>query len=154
MYKFLSLYFILILSVTFCYADCTFIVTNNSTQPLNVEAGFFNKNKINFLVPAAGVVQEEIKSDLKCTEVTPSGLGLTYVNLVGDKSQGGWVYAPESKMIHANGDKASSSDGRIGSAPNGLLIFLSNNYKPKNDVFSVEIKNVKRNVSRQLGSMD
>ncbi len=136
------------------YADCNFVVTNNSATPVTVEAGFFNNSKITFSVPEATVMVKLIKSNYNCTEVTQSSLGITFVNLVGNKSSGGWVYDPASKMIRANGYKAASSSGRIGNAPNGLQIFLANNTRPQKDDFRVEIKNIERNVSRQLGSMD
>jgi hypothetical protein len=146
--------FLLFCLVSSCYADCIFTVTNNSTQTVMVEAGFFNQKKTAFSILPASVANQVVKSDLTCLDVTKAGLGVSYINLVSGKSSGGWVYAPATKMIRAVGSQIVSADGRIGNTPNGLEVFLSNNAKPTGGTFEVEIKNIKRNVSRQLGSSD
>ena len=136
------------------YADCEFIVTNNSSSRVVVEVGFFNKNKESFVIEPARSDAREIKGDYSCTDITQSGLGVSYVNLISGKSSGGWVYDTVNKVIRANGASTASAIGRVGMSPNGTLLWLPNNAKPVNDVFNVEIKNIERNVSRQLGSMD
>ena len=146
--------FICLMFIGVAYADCDFIVTNNSSSRVVVEAGFFNKNNESFAVEPARSDARSIKGDYNCTDITPSGLGVSYVNLIGGKSSGGWVYDTVNKVIRANGASAASATGRIGVAPNGVLLWLPNNAKPENGVFNVEIKNIQRNVSRQFGSMD
>ena len=135
-----------------CYADCIFNVTNNSTQTIIFEGGFFNGNKVSLSVAPATSSYQILKSDRSCMAVSASGLGISYVSLIGGKSSGGWVYDPSNQMIRAMGKHIISADGRIGTSPNGLEVLLTNNTKPKKDVFEVTIINIKRNVSRQLGS--
>lgn len=143
---------ILLLLFGNCYADCIFNVTNNSTVAVTLEAGFFNKNKILINLDPSISSYQSVKSDLTCFDIASSGVGQSYVNLVGGKSSGGWVYDPAGKMIRATGGYITSAQGRIGTTSNGYKVLLLNNARPKNDVFEVSIKNIKRNVSRQLGS--
>ncbi|MFN7094481.1 MAG: hypothetical protein ACK4M7_03870 [Burkholderiales bacterium] len=141
---------------TATYADCTFQVTNYSQVAINIEAGFFTqpKKKIYFTIPAAQTKHATIKSAIKCDELTLTGLGVSYISLVSQKSSGGWVYSPSSAMIRAVGYSTMGSRGVIGLAPNGAQLFLYNNYKPKPATFAVVVENAQRNVSRQLGSIN
>ena len=145
---------LLLLFISNCYADCIFSVINNSTSTITMEAGFFNKNKILINLEPSMSSYQVVKSDLNCLDVAPSGVGFSYINLVGGKSSGGWVYDPGSKMLRAVGGYIAPADGRICTVGNGGAVLLLNNVKPQNDVFEVSIKNIKRNVSRQLGSSD
>ena len=130
------------------------MLNNRSKQTVIVEAGFFNKAKATFTVEPAtqGVVM--VNSELKCTDLIPPGLGVAYMNLIGGKSHGGWVFDASANMLRAKGDTSASAIGRIGLAPNGKLLILFNNHKPDANQFIVQINDAGRNISRQFGSMD
>ena len=138
----------------FVYADCSFVVTNNSSEDITVEAGFFGKGNTVFTVEGAMSKSAILKSNFKCNNVDRSGLGIAYINLIGGRSKGGWVYDPLAGMIRANGRMSKSADGRIGVAKNGSYLFLLNTINPESDQFVVQIKNISRNISRQFGSMN
>lgn len=138
----------------YSYADCEFMVTNNSKESLTVEVGFFNKNKTTFSVQQAMTNNVVLKNDDSCRGVTQAGLGMTYINLIGGQSVGGWVYEPVANMFKAIGVGAVAPDGRIGISPKGNKLFLLNTGSPADNQFVVQIKSADRNISRQFGSMD
>jgi hypothetical protein len=150
---------VLILLNFFCilsaWADCTFNVTNYSDTPVDFTAGFFNGESATARVGVASSKIVIVKNTLKCNATSNVGLGVTYINLVGGKSEGGWVYVPSPKaMIRGNGPTNGSRDMVAGVAPNGRKLVLFSNTSPNVDSFDVRIQKAGRNISRQLGSMD
>ncbi|HLX53723.1 MAG TPA: hypothetical protein VKR58_07270 [Aquella sp.] len=149
---FILLNFFYTLSV---WADCTFNVTNYSDTPVNITAGFFNGESSTATVGVASSGIIVIKNTLKCNAESNIGSGVTYINLVGGKSKGGWVYVPSPKaMIQGIGPSKGSRDMVSGLAPNGRELVLFSNTSPNIDSFDVRIQKAGRNISRQLGSMD
>lgn len=140
--------------VLYAWSDCEFNITNYSNTKVKVEAGFYKGQKSTDTVGIASSRVIMVKSPLKCDAISDVGLGITYVNLVSGKSNGGWVYVPSAKLIRATGPSRLSRDSAFGIAPNGEKLVLSNNGKPDSDTFKVSIEKAGRNISRQLGSMD
>ena len=142
------------LTTSMVHADCTFQVVNDSLTPINVEAGYYNadKTKVTFKVMPATAVERLVKNDFKCNEINKSGLGITYVNLVGGASVGGWVFDPNISQIRAVGASATQT-GAIGRAPGGVSIYLAGTRNPEVDRFIVMIKSVQSS-SRQNASMN
>lgn len=149
-----KLFILLILFISNGFADCTFKVTNYSDMPVSVEAGFYGGSSIKFSIGIASSQVAKIKNSLLCNAVSPSGTGVTYINLIDKQSRGGWVYLPTSNMIRAIGASFGSQDYVMGIAPSGTKLVLFNNMKPGTDWFEVRIEKASRNVSRQLGSMN
>ncbi len=148
------LYILLSSLLTNIYADCAFNVVNNSSFPIQVEAGFYNsvKTKAIFTISPAASVESLVKSDYKCNEVSQSGLGLTYINLIGGNSLGGWIFDPKLNQIRAVGD-SNTQVGAFGKSSNGSKIYLSNTVRTSPDSFTVIIKSV-QSIARQNASMD
>lgn len=136
------------------FADCTFNITNYSDSQLGVEAGFYGGNSVTVDIDVASSKTVKVKNTLSCNAMSPVGFGVTYVNLVGKQSSGGWVYAPGSKMIRGVGRSSGSQDMVVGTSPNGGGLILFNNNNPSADSFDVRVEKASRNVSRQLGSMN
>jgi hypothetical protein len=135
-------------------ADCTFNITNYSDTPIMVKAGFYNGPEADGAVNIASSRIIKIKNILSCNSTSNIGFGVTYVNLVGGKSEGGWVYTPSTKMIRAIGQSRISKDMVSGTAPNGEKLVLFNNARPGSNSFDVSVEKAGRNISRQLGSMN
>lgn len=137
------------------WANCTFNVTNYSDSLVNIKAGFFNGESSTATVGIASSKNIVIKNTLKCNATSNIGSGITYINLVGGKSKGGWVYVPYPKsLIQGIGPSKGSRDMVAGVAPNGRELVLFSNTSPNVDSFDVRIQKAGRNISRQLGSMD
>ncbi len=135
-------------------ADCTFNITNYSDVPIKVKAGFYNGPEADGEVNIASSRVIKIKNALSCNSMSNVGFGVTYINLVGGKSVGGWVYDPSVKMIRAIGLSRISKDMVSGVAPSGVKLTLFNNARPSSDSFDVRIEKANRNISLQMGSMD
>ena len=148
------IYFLVAITPASLWANCSFIINNYSDTPLNVTVGFYNGDSKNGSVPGTGQTVIKIKSDLQCNSASPAGLGLTYINLEGKKSEGGWIYVPESKMIRGIGKSFSDSRGVVGIAPDGTKLILLHKYNPSDDKFEVAIEKASRNISLQMSSMD
>ena len=135
------------------YADCTFSVINDSMIPVTVEAGYFkaDKTKATFTIQSGSLREVTIKNDFKCNETNQAGLGMTYINLVGDTSIGGWVFDPVNDQLKANG-MSSTDDGATGQTATGKTVFLANTSGTSPDHFIVRIKTVK-STARQNASM-
>jgi hypothetical protein len=112
--------FVLLMYVT-CYADCEFQLVNYSSEVIKAEAGFHKHNNAVaiFEIPKLQTKIVLIKSIALCNDIEPSGLGTAYINLVGGKSKGGFVYSPQNNRISAVGISSSRADGVFGYAPNG-----------------------------------
>ncbi|MCC2624883.1 MAG: hypothetical protein K0R14_756 [Burkholderiales bacterium] len=136
------------------HADCIFNITNYSDTPISVKAGFYDGPESSGVVNVASSRIIKIKNVLSCNSTSAVGFGVTYINLVGGKSVGGWVYSPSIKMIRAIGQSRISKDMVSGVAPNGEKLVLYNNARPGSDSFDVSIEKAGRNISRQLGSMN
>jgi len=137
------------------WSDCTFNVTNYSDTQVNITAGFFNGESSTTTVGVASSKNIIIKNTLKCNAESNIGSGVTYINLVGGKSKGGWVYVPSPKaLIQGIGPSKGSRDMVAGVSPNGRELVLFSNTSPNVDSFDVRIQKAGRNISRQLGSMD
>jgi hypothetical protein len=151
-----SIYKIIIfmLFMVHSWADCTFIVTNYSDTPVMVQAGFYAGESTTFTVDVASANTARIKNKLSCDGVSPAGLGITYVTLVGKQSSGGWVYAGQPKMIRAVGASHGNQNFVFGRSPSGTKLALFNNTRPKVETFEVRIEKANRNISQQFGSMD
>jgi hypothetical protein len=142
------------LTIAKLWADCTFNITNYSDVAVTVQAGYYGGGSDTATVPIASAKDIKIKNALNCNALSSIGFGVTYVNLVGKQSTGGWVYAPAAKMIRAIGPSAGSKDMVVGTAPNGEKLVLFNNTSPNSDSFDVRIEKANRNISRQFGSMN
>jgi len=153
MQRFIVLLTVMLSSIGFSYADCTFRVVNDSAVPLTVEAGFFgSESTVSFSVEPAMAKDMPLKNDKSCNAITKAGLGSTYMNLVGGQSSGGWVYDPVNKQIKAVGLKADATSA-IGMGANGKTVTLLTNRRPDVDKFIVSIR-ANRSTSRQSSSMD
>jgi hypothetical protein len=135
-------------------ANCNFIVNNYSDATVNIEAGFYNGKTSKAKVAAAASTVIPIKADLDCKSVSAAGFGITFINLIDGKSQGGWLYQPDGNLIRATGKSYTNSDGVVGQAPGGEKIVLMNNPKPQDEKFEVSIEKASRNISRQVSSMN
>ncbi len=139
----------------YSYADCAFEVTNYSSEIIKVKVGFWGHEfkSTEFEIPNTGSRVVKLKSHYDCLSHAGSGLGVAYINLIGGKSQGGWVYSPDSSTIKAIGQSVPMSFGSYGLSPNGHGLVLKNNYKPQSEKFAVVIKDSDRNLSK-IGSMN
>ena len=155
----IKIYFLILITPGYLWANCNFIINNYSDTPLNVTVGFYHdKNKTDGgkteTIPGTGAKNIQIKSDLQCNSKLDAGIGMTYINLVGKKSEGGWVYSPDSEMIRAMGKSFSDTRGVVGIAPDGTKLILFHKYHPADDKFEVAIEKASRNISLQIASMD
>lgn len=137
--------------INFALADCEFIVSNYSDQSINLEAGFLGSKSTKFMVRNSSQNSVLIKNDATCDGELSHG---AYINLVGEKSKGGWVYVSNAKMYRAVGRAIGSDSGVEGLSPNGTRLILYNNYAPKSNTFEVRVGKADRNISRQFGSMN
>lgn len=148
----LILFGIAILSICqISYADCKFIIVNNSNFIVKAEAGFYGGNKQTFTIDNTATKSVIVKAPWVCTTISPAGLSMAYINLVSGKSSGGWVYSPTSSMFRAMGGTLSS-EAALGMSPNGQTLALIHNYKPKAETSAVSISQADRNNSSKVGS--
>lgn len=145
---------VLVLTMGRAFADCEFIVNNYGSTDINVEAGFYSGKSNKFTVRVAGQNSVKIKSDYSCDSKSNAGFGVVYINLIGGKSKGGWIYSPEANMFRGVGVSIGNNEGVKGLAPNGSNLILYNNYTPKSNIFEVKVEKADRNISRQFGSMN
>lgn len=136
------------------FADCTFNITNYSDTPVVFQAGFYKGESATETVGVASSKNIKIKNALSCNAMSAVGFGVTYINLITKKSEGGWVYVPAAKMIRGIGISTGSQDMVLGIAPNGEKLVLFNNTSPNSDSFDVRIEKAGRNISRQTSSMN
>ena len=134
------------------YADCIFRVNNNSRQTLVVRSGLFHQNYLDWKIAPSTSNSVVLKGNWSCFTQDEAGLGLAYINLITDKSTGGWVYDPTTNVIRAWGNAEGSVTGNIGKSPNGTLLLLNHNVTPNRSLFVVQVNNASRNISRQFGS--
>lgn len=141
---------VLLLIYANCFADCKFEVFNYSNEVITAEVGIRKHDNAiaRLVIPRVLSKAVLIKSDASCTEIDPSGVGMAYINLIGGKSKGGWIYSPQNNRISAIGASSSSAEGAFGYSANGSVLWLQNNYKPKSDVFQVVISKADRNTSK------
>ncbi len=153
MQRLIVLLTVMLSSISFSYADCTFRVVNDSAVRLTVEAGFFgSESTVSFSVEPAMAKDILLKNEKSCNAMTKAGLGSTYLNLITGQSSGGWVYDPENKQIKAVGLKADATSA-IGTGADGKTVTLLTNRRPDTDKFIVSIR-ANRSTSRQNSSMD
>lgn len=138
-------------SVFNVYADCKFVVVNDTLVPIKVEAGYFRGTSESFDIPNAAMRTITIKSDKACGEIN-SAHNLTYINMVGGQSEGGWVYDSKDAKIRAVGEMRNSTSV-TGRAPDGREVMLITSEKPSVETFSVKVKTA-RSTSRQNASLN
>ena len=126
--------------INIIHADCTFRVFNYSGYKLNVEAGFTNNQSKKFSISPSMSNSITIK-DTNCTNTSPSGLGLGYIKIIGDKNNdSGWRYIPSSHIIRAIGSSTTGNTLVIGKTSNNNPIALYNNSSVTDDIFEVQVK--------------
>jgi hypothetical protein len=139
---------------TLVRADCTFNITNYSDTIIAVKAGFYKQESSVVTIDIASSKIFKVKSVFKCNTISPLGFGMTYIDLITQKSQGGWRYDPVANMIRGVGYSNGSQDMVFATAPNGENLVLFNNNSPNADSFDVRIEKAQRNISRQIGSIN
>ena len=125
----------------FAIANCEFIVTNYSSTKLVAIVGFYNGESQVLNVPAKGVNNFILKSDLNCTSITNYGGGVSFIRLGQNiNKDGGWVYSPNNDMYRALGYVRKDSTGAFVLSSTKKTILLKNTYKPDADKFSVTVE--------------
>ncbi|MCE2706598.1 MAG: hypothetical protein LW807_05920 [Proteobacteria bacterium] len=143
--------FILMLMYSYGFADCLFKISNYSDYSVTIEVGFYKAESKSLVIPNSSNRTIMINSDYNCLSSNLSGNGLSYINLIGGKSIGGWRYIPQSNMLRAMGNSAKSENYVMGCNFDGNILMLMNNYKPESHVLSVMIKPSQFRVSK-MGS--
>lgn len=140
----------------FSYADCNFLLSNYSSETLIAKAGFYHsESSETFTIQPAQTRGVLVKSPLSCNSSSPSGLGVTYINLIQGKSNGGWVYILSDKnIIRATGQLSDNQNKTFATSPNGTTIILNSNPNPSADKFSVVVEKAIYSVSKQKSSLN
>ncbi len=126
---------------TLTFADCEFIITNYSSVKLNATIGFYNGESQTLNIPAKGVNNLLLRSDLTCTATTNYGGGVSFIRLGKNiNTDGGWVYVPNNEMYRALGNIRKGNTGAFIQSTNKKIILLNNTHKPDADKFSVSIE--------------
>ncbi len=146
--KFIALNAVLMtIILNHAYADCTFLVNNNSSSKVSVEAGITTKGAIpiKFAILPNSSIKKTLKSNYNCTSYSLAGLGLAYINLINDQSSGSWRYIPQNKQIKAVGFSDYANNHVIGLSENGQKLILFNNDAPTDNLFEVMINSANNN---------
>ena len=137
-----SLLFITFMVVSkLCLANCEFIITNYSSVNLVATVGFYGGESTVLNVPAKGVNNIVLKSDLECTATKNYGGGVSFIRLGNNiNTDGGWVYVPSNDMYQALGTVRKDNVGAFIKTSSKKIILLKNTYKPDIDKFSVSVE--------------